>query len=127
VSTEVALEQQSFRLAIGQAKVARFTLDESPAESVAGWVMAFYIRNRRGNLVLTKTTGSGITCTSGVTGIWAVAFAEEDSTFDESNEPTETINGNAGLYNWSLWRTDDGSETPLAVGTCDVFRTSKTA
>ncbi len=110
---------QSFRLAIGQAKIARFTLDLTPASSVAAWTMAFYFR-RKGALMFTKTTGSGITCTDGATGEWEVLIDEEDTT------DVAGVNSRAGHYDWSFWRTDDASETPLAYGTCDVYRTAKT-
>lgn len=113
--SEEALEQQSFRLAIGQAKTIEFALDSTPETSVSGWSMAFYIRSRSGALLITKTSGGGVTCTDGDAGVWEVRLADDDSTGLKS-----------GLLNWSLWRTDDGSETPLAIGTCQVYRTSRT-
>lgn len=113
--SEEALPQQSFRLAIGQAKTLEITLDAEPESSVSGWAMAFYIRSRTGTLLATKTTGSGITCTDGDAGVWEVQIADDDT---DDLKP--------GLVNWSFWRTDDGSETPLAVGTCEVYRTSRT-
>ena len=112
--SEETLPKQTFNLAIGQAKTVEFTLETAPESSVAGWSVAFYLRSRSGAVLLTKTTGSGITCTDGDAGVWDVAIASADT---DAFSP--------GLANWSFWRTDDGSETPLAVGTCEVYRTSR--
>lgn len=117
---------QTFRLAVSQAKTLVFTLDTAPAASVASHVLGFYLRRKTGALLVNKTSGSGITCTDPLTGEWEVAIAEEDSTYDDDNDPAATINGKTGLYDWAFWRTDDGSETPLAYGTCQVYRTART-
>lgn len=109
-------EPQSFRVAIGQAKTLVVTMDSAPGGGVAGWVMEFTLR-RRGAAVplLTKTTGAGVTCTDAVNGVWEVAIAAGDT---EDLKP--------GLPDWSLWRVDDGSESPVAYGTCTVYRTALT-
>lgn len=116
---------QTFRLAVSQAKTLVFTLDVEPAASVAAWEVAFYLRRKSGALLVTKTSDDDITCTDPLTGEWEVALAEEDSAYDAGNDPTATINGKTGLYDWAFWRTDDGSETPLAYGSCTVYRTAR--
>lgn len=114
--SEEALEQQSFDLAIAQDKTIVFTLYPSIVGTAAAWTMAIYIRSRAGVALVTKTTGSGITYTGdAVVQKWDVAVADTDT---DSLKP--------GLASWSFWRTDDGSESPLAVGTCEVYRTSRT-
>lgn len=110
------LTPQSFRLAVGQDKKLRFTLDAAPEGSVSGWQMAFYLRSRAGAILVTKTSGAGITCTDGTAGVWEVAIADTDT---DSLKP--------GVANWSFWRVDDGSESPLALGTCEVYATARAA
>jgi hypothetical protein len=111
---EESLPTQSFNLAVGQDKVLVFTLDQTPTGNTSAWQMAFYLRSRSDALLLTKTSGAGITCTDGTAGVWTVTITDTDS---DALKP--------GLPSWSFWRTDDGSESPLAVGTCEVYRTSR--
>lgn len=110
---------QTFRLPVGAKKVLVFTMVVAPDDDVSGWDLGFYLR-RRGALLLTKTSGAGVECTDGDAGVWEVTLDEEDSTDEDG------IDGRPGLYDWALWRTDDGSENPLAYGTCQVYRTART-
>lgn len=109
------LTPQAFRLALSQDLTLTFTLDAAPVSNVSGWSMGFYLRLQNNSLVITKTSGSGITCTDGVNGVWQVSLFTADS--DDLS---------ATLANWSFWRVDAGFETPLAVGTCQLYRTSLT-
>lgn len=106
---------QTFRLAVAQAKTLVFTEAETPAASVAGWAVRFRLRSRAGVVLVEKTLGAGITCTNGTTGVWEVAILDTDT--DDLAE---------GIYDWSFWRTDDGSENPKAYGTCEVYATAET-
>ena len=115
-----ALEPQAIRLAVGQARKLIFTLDQTPAGSVSGWTMRFRMRRPGGTTLVEKTTGSGIACTDGTAGVWEVTLLDTDTT------DSDKLAGRAGLYDWAFWRTDDGSETPLAYGTCEVYRTAET-
>lgn len=106
---------QTFRLAVAQAKVLVFTEAEEPAASVSGWAVRFRLRDRAGDVAIEATLGDGITCTDGTAGVWEVAITEADT--DDLAE---------GMYDWSFWRTDDGSESPKAYGTCEVYATAET-
>jgi hypothetical protein len=107
-------ERQHFRLAIGQAKTLVFTLDVAPEGGVAAWTLRFRMRRPGGSVLVEKTTGGGITCTDEDNGEWEAELVAEEET--EDLRP--------GLLDWSLWRTDVPTETPLAIGDCEVYRTA---
>jgi hypothetical protein len=115
-----APEPQQFRLAVGQGVKLVFTLDQLPASSVSGWAVRFRVRRPGGAPLVEKTLGAGVVCTNGTTGVWEVTVLDTDTT------DSDKLAGRGGLYDWALWRTDDGSETPLAYGTCEVYRTAET-
>lgn len=79
-------------------------------QTMTGWALGFVVR-LGANLVLSKaTSGSGITIGNGngTDDRATVAIAD-----------TDTAGWVAGRdYSWALWRTDDGSDTPLAYGPC---------
>lgn len=79
---------------------------------MTGWALAFVVR-LGSSLVLSKaTSGGGITIGngSGTDDRATVAIAD-----------TDTAGWTAGRdYSWALWRTDDGSDTPLAYGPCRI-------
>lgn len=106
-------ERQHIRLAVGQTKVLEFTLDEIPAGGVASWTLRFRMRTSRGALLFEATTGDGIECTDEDNGVWEVTIPSDDT--DEWKR---------GLPEWSLWRTDVPTESPLAVGGCEVYKTA---
>lgn len=113
------IPRQGFTWAIGQTKVVRFTLSAVPSGSVAGWTLAFDVRKTGLLQPIGKTTGSGIVCTDPTNGVWTVTLPNEDTT------DALKLNSRAGLYDFSLWRTDNNSETPLALGTFNLYRTAR--
>jgi hypothetical protein len=122
-------EQQTFRLAIGQAKVLEFVATTAPTASVASDSMRFRLRDRRGTLLIEKSTGSGITCTEGdpdVISTWEVLLNENDTFGRATTDPVTPTDLSPGLYNWSFWNVDDGEEHPKAFGTCTLYRTAET-
>lgn len=87
------------------------------AQTMTGWALAFSIRRTSDNaLVLSKTTVSGITIGNG------------DGTDDRATiaiADTDTTDWPAGQgYKWGLWRTDAGSDIPLAYGPCTILEAS---
>jgi hypothetical protein len=106
---------QTFSLAVAQAKTLVFTEAETPAASVSGWAVRFRLRGRAETVLIEKTLGGGVTCTDGTAGVWEVEITEDD---------TEGLA--EGIYDWSFWRTDNGSESPKAYGTCEVYETAET-
>lgn len=115
---EAPLEDQAFRIAIGQAKNLIVTLEEAVAGGVAAWDMRFRLRTKAGQVLVTKSSGSGITIVeAGADGValpsWQVSLTSADT---------------AGLYpgqpDWSLWDRAAGQENPVAVGIAHVYRTA---
>lgn len=123
-------EAQSFRLAIGQAKVLVFTSETAPAASVAADVMRFRLRDRRGTLLVEKTSGAGIECVEGDAGelsVWELTIDADDTFGRAETEPeTPTNLSPRADYEWAFWNTDEGEEHPKAFGTCTLYRTSET-
>lgn len=108
---------QSFRIAVGQAKTLGFTDAPAQATDASGWDLRFRMRSRGGVLVIEKTPGDGVTFTGDTDSVqsWDVAIGDADT----GDVPE-------GVYDWSFWRTDDGSENPKAYGSCEVYATAET-
>lgn len=106
--------QQSLLLAIGQAKTITVTMDAAPAGGVAAWTMRFRVRKLGKSVAFEKTTGSGITVTDAVNGVWTVAVTAAVTALLDPEQ-----------YEWSFWRTDTGSENPIAFGFCTPYVTAE--
>ncbi len=89
-------------------------------QTMTGWALMFVLRRSNGALVLSKTTGGGgitIGNGSGTDDRATIAIARAD-----------TLNQSPGKdYVWALWRTDDGSDTPLAYGPCLIVAVAEQA
>jgi hypothetical protein len=98
---------QNFTCYRGQDLVITNTIT---GQNITGWTLAATFRNRTSGVSLTVdgtvTNGAGGVCTVTLTDEQTGAFA-------------------TGQYDWSLWRTDAGSENPLSVGTMTVVSTSR--
>ena len=79
----------------------------STPQTMTGWQLAFVVRLGE-VLMLSKTTGAGITIGDGA-GTGDRASIDIEDTDTEAWTPGQ-------LYRWALWRSDTGDETPLAFG-----------
>jgi uncharacterized membrane protein len=91
---------------LGCDVVVRGTL----GSDVTGYTFGFYILDRAGATVLSKTSGSGIAIVTAATGI-------VDVTFTEAN--TEALTAGTS-YRWAWWRTNAGAAHKLAGGSLEV-------
>ena len=82
-------------------------------QTMTGWALAFVIRDHAGNSVVSKTTSSGITIGNGdgTDDRATISIADTDTTYWEAGQK----------YRWALWRTNDGSDIPLAYGPCTIL------
>jgi hypothetical protein len=105
---------QNFDLDVGQAATVRITM--APPLNVTGFTTRFRMRaNSGGNPVIEKTTASGVTIHDSTDGVFYIALAAADM----SPIPP-------GDYRWSFWRTDSGSESPIAGGIIHVKLSAET-
>ena len=82
----------------------RFTL--TPPTDITGWSLTFTVRNKPGGTTqFTKTVGSGIALTDTGRGIFTVTINSADTSSLAS-----------GDYEWSVKRTDAGSNVVLSHG-----------
>lgn len=109
----MATTGQDFTVYQGEDLDVTFTITGT---DITGWATGAYFRYRpTTTLVLSKTSGaSEITYTTPASGIGKVILTDTD---------TDTLA--AGLYDWSLWRTDNGSERCLLTGTMTVLDSSR--
>lgn len=108
----VAETDQDASVARGADEVLRFTI---PSD-VTGWTFEYTARSsKNASAAITKTSGSGISASAGATSTIDVTLTDTDTDI----APKE--------YAHSLWRTNDGSEKPVAEGTLTIYRTSRTA
>lgn len=106
-------------LFIATDTVLRINVDDGAAtpapQNMGGWTLAFVLRERSvpgtdSPAIVTKTSPSGgisIGNGSGTNDRATITIADTDL-------PTTLIPGRA--YHATLWRTDDGSDTPLWYG-----------
>ena len=97
--------------------VTVYESDGYTADVITGWDLeATFAKpvSRSIDTTLTKTIGDGVTITNGAGGVCTVAL-----------EDTDTDEMDAGEWEWSLWRIDDGSEAPLAIGTLTIIETAR--
>lgn len=105
---------QTFRLAVSQAVVLEPRRTSAPPASLAGWAMRFRLFRPDGTFVVKTTGGGGVVAVDGPTEWgWDVTLEDTDTALPVS------------LLAWDLWRTDDGSESPEAYGTVDVYDTRR--
>ncbi len=91
-------------LFVGTAPLLAFAAETVTA--INGWHLQFILRRRPGQpALITKTTGSGITITDAVNGVFAVQLSKADLA---ALAP--------GKYWYSALRTDSGFEDVLAYG-----------
>ena len=109
---------------IGEDKILRFTIYTSEAETaiqdVSGYALAFDLRKGVDDsaALITKTTGAGdIT----ITGTYNSAPGTNTQKVNVAIADTDTASLKAGDYEYSLKRTDDGSETVLVEGTATLL------
>jgi hypothetical protein len=92
----------------GEDVTLSFTMD--PVVDITGWTLTFSVRNYAG-VVFTKTA----TVTSAVDGTFTIAVVDTDS---DSLIP--------GTYLYDVWRTDEGSERVVAIGSFVVNKVART-
>jgi hypothetical protein len=109
------LTAQTFRLAVGQARTLRFTMTTPPAGGVGAWSMRFRVRDSAGVVKIDRSQAGGtVSLVDAAAGIWSVPLSAADATLAPK------------LYTWSFWDVLAGEESPVAYGTCEVFRTAET-
>lgn len=114
---------------IGEDKTLPFEIYDSTEEqiqNVTGYAIGFYLRKilEGDPLVFSKTTGAS---TITITGSYN---ADPDTNTQRINvliTDDDTDNLQPGQYQYSLWRTDSGSETVLAYGTVELKKCAKPA
>ncbi len=85
----------------------------TPPGSIAGWSLAFTVRDcLGGTLVLSKTTAAGISIADAGRGVIRITLARLDTA---SLEPSINLGVGAG-YVWDVKRTDVGHNLVLARG-----------
>lgn len=87
--------------------------DLTTPQTMTGWAEEFVLRSGDGRLVVSKTvSGGGITIGNGSgTGDRATITVAD----------TDTTGWPAGRgYTWGLWRTDNGTDVPLAYGSATL-------
>lgn len=105
---------QDITLAIGQAKIITVTMDTPPAGGVASWTMRFRMRKRGESVAIEKVTGTGVVVTDAVNGVWTITLTG-----------TNTASLDPEQYEWSFWRTNADSETPVAFGFIVPYATAE--
>lgn len=112
MAVETAIE-----LFIAADQVIQVDVVDSAAavQVMTGWALAAVVRSTDGTLVVGKATGgSGITIGNG------------DGTGDRATitlTDTDLTGWPPGrAYEWALWRTDAGTDVPLAYGQCTLKR-----
>lgn len=113
MATQTTLE--IFQLSDASLRIDVKTTDGGATpQTMTGWALAFAVR-RTGDdaLVCSYTTSAGITIGNGAgtDDRATVAVVDTDVTHPKGNN-----------YEWSLWRTDAGSDIPLAYGPCIIKR-----
>lgn len=78
---------------------------------ITGWTLELTLRNRQTSTIDLTVAGVITNAGSGV------------ATFTLTDTQTGTLT--PGRYDFSIWRTNDGSENPLTTGTATVVRTSR--
>ena len=86
-------------------------------QTMTGWALQFVIRKAEdpgtGVQVVSYSTGSGITIGNG---------ASTDDRATVSIVDTDLLHPPGRGYAWALWRSDSGSDVPLAHGQCVIKR-----
>jgi hypothetical protein len=116
-SLDVSSLLQPLGCVYGEAVEITLTMDEAPASGVSGWTLGFWLKKDQGSdppaVIVTKTSGSGITLVDAVNGVW---------TIDLSSTNTKQA---VGSYYFDVWRTDAGDETALAQGRLLIGNTTR--
>lgn len=108
-------DRTDIRLFRGERAVITATLygSDGAAEDVTGWALSFVVRPRvrEGNeAVITKTVGHGVTLTTPASGVVTVETDADDNDLAP------------GVYDYTLARTDSGSEVVYAYGAYVILR-----
>ena len=90
----------------GEDVTLSFTMN--PVVDITGWTLEFNIE-QSGTVVLTKSAS----VTDGPNGLFSVSLTDADT------------DGLANNYTYDVWRTDDGSESVLAIGNFIVHRVAR--
>lgn len=100
----------------GEDQGLRFTIRNNAGApvNITGWAIRWRLF-QAGNIVLTKTVGSGITITDGEAGALLVQVNVND---------TELLTP-ARDYFYGLWRTDSGATQRLASGSVVLHQKGK--
>lgn len=78
-------------------------------QTMTGWALAFYLRRANDVLLVSKTTGDGITIGNG-------SGTDDRATVAITDTDMAGIEPPGREYRFALWRTDDGSDIPIAYG-----------
>jgi hypothetical protein len=116
----MTMEDQNFDVFQGSDVTINFTIydtDGYTAKNISGWALEATFAHPISKAIdsdRTETTDSGITITSGSDGEGTIVLSDDDT--DEMT---------AGDWEWALWRTDDGFEQPLILGTLTIRETAR--
>lgn len=98
---------ENFTIYRGQDLVITCDVDAD----ITGWTLEATFRSRETDEIALTVAG---VITSAATGVFTVTLTD-----------TQTGALPTGLYSWSAWRTNDGSENPLTTGVVTVTSTSR--
>lgn len=105
---------------VGEDRVLVFTVVDDAGvaitDDIAAWTFLFHVKRRPRDLaaVVEKATGGLGVVVDNTAKTATVTIADTD---------TDALA--AGLYHWALWRTNEGSEAALAVGTLELRDTAR--
>jgi hypothetical protein len=96
-----------------RGRAVRFVGHTAPPHELAGWSLAFTVRDAvAGSVVLMKTTGAGVTITDSGRGVVRIDLDASDTS---ALTPSSGLAAGQG-YVWDLSRTDVGLEQTIAAG-----------
>ena len=93
-----------------EVEVTTTGISGGPAVDITGWAISFSMKRRKGgDIVLSKTVGSGITITDGPNGRADIVLTDDDT--------NKLV---VGEYDYDVKRTDPGSEAVVTTGTLTI-------
>lgn len=89
-----------------------FTIPLSPPTAIGGWSLEFVQTKRFGGDPIFT-----LSCASGFSGVSGLAVVNSGQGILQATIPSAPVSGlDAGTYTFTLFRTDSGTRTVLAVG-----------
>jgi hypothetical protein len=107
----MALVEQNVDVYRGEQVMLNFTM--SPVVDISGWALAFSLAKKR-NSATKIIAAQAMTIVSGIAGTYRTPLTEEQSDLAPA------------IYEWDVWRTDEGFEQLVAIGTMPILAAVRT-